>query len=299
MAKGTALLTLAVAAVFIGGQAPAKRREDPCSTTSKAAHKACKSEALDDYWIAVGICSNLAADDVRAPCLGEAKASFKETSKDALGGGRYDPVIEPRNFLSPAATAANPNPYLPLVPGTSRVYKGAGELVTVTVTDQTKSVLGVTATVVRDVVVTDPGGALIEDTFDYFAQDVDGNVWYLGELSQGFEDGQLASLEGSWRAGVEGAKPGIVMQAMPTVGDPYRQEFDLGNAEDAAEVISTTASESVPGASCNGDCVVTRDFTPIEPDVEENKYYARGVGMILEIDLDDGARLELISVSAP
>jgi hypothetical protein len=304
------VLTLVAALVLVGGEAPAKRRDDPCTVTSKAARKACRAEAIDDYWIAVAVCTNHSDDATRAGCLDEAKATLKEESKDcgdqfearedlceALGGGRYDPILDPAHFLSPAATAANPNPYLPLVPGATRVYRGDGERITVTVTPDTKTVGGIVAMVVRDVVVTDPGGALIEDTLDYFAQDVDGNVWYLGELSQSFENGELSSLDGSWRAGVDGAKPGIVMKAAPMVGDTYRQEFAIGDAEDAGEVISTTGSETVPAASCEGNCVITRDFTPIEPDAEENKYYKAGVGLILEVNVEDGGRVELVSMT--
>ena len=145
----------------------------------------------------------------------------------------------------------------------------------------------------RDVVSAD--GGLIEDTDDYFTQDVDGNVWYFGELSKGFENGDLASLEGSWRAGVDGALPGIIMKATPAVGDTYRQEFAFGDAEDAAEVLSLTGSATTPGASCAGTCIVTRDFTPIEPDAAEQKYYAPGVGLILELGVETGERVELTS----
>lgn len=311
MARGT-VLTLVAALLLVGADAPGKRREDPCTTTSKVVRRACKAEASDDYWIAIAICTNRTDDATRAGCLDEAKSTLKEGSKDcgdqfearedlcdALGGGRYDPVVDAARFLSPSATAANPNPYLPLVPGASRVYRGAGELNTVTVTHDTKSVAGILAIVVHDVAASDPGGVLLEDTLDYFAQDVDGNVWYLGELSQEFENGELSSLDGSWQAGVDGAKPGIAMKAAPMVGDTYRQEFAVGDAEDAAEVIGTTGSETVPAASCQGNCVVTREFTPIEPDAEENKYYLPGVGLILEIDIETGARLELISMSNP
>jgi hypothetical protein len=300
-------LTLAAALLLIGGQASAKRHDGACALTSKVARKACRNEVTDDYWIAVGTCVNLSADDARSSCLTDAKSALKEALQScgegfvaredlcaALGQDRHDPVIDQARFLSPAETAANPNPYLPLVPGTVRHYKGDGELITVTVTDQTRVILGVTTIVVTDVVVAETGGAPLEDTLDFFAQDVDGNVWYMGELSQAFENGEVASLEGSWRGGVDGAKPGIVMKAAPKVGDTYRQEFALGNAEDAAEVTSITASESVPAASCSGNCVVTREFTPKEPGAEENKYYAPGIGQILGIDLETGARTELI-----
>jgi hypothetical protein len=115
----------------------------------------------------------------------------------------------------------------------------------------------------------------------------------LGELAQTFENGRLTDLEGSWTAGRDGAKPGMIMKAAPQVGDTYRQEFAPGDAEDAAEV-SATASATVPAASCGGTCVQRRDFTPIEPDVEEHKFYAPGIGLILELDVENGERGELV-----
>ncbi len=177
-----------------------------CDKTSKAARSACKSAAKDDYWIAVGNCNNLSSEAARKACLSAAKASLKEAGPeckdqlearaelcDALGQDPYDPVIDPSNFRTPAETAAMPNPYLPLVPGTVRTYEGPGETITVTVTNQTKVILGVTTIVVHDVVVDDMD-VPIEDTEDWFAQDLAGNVWYFGELSKSFENGELESL---------------------------------------------------------------------------------------------------------
>jgi hypothetical protein len=303
------LSLLAVAVLLAGGVAGAKPKKGACSRTADAARKACGHEAKDDLWIANGLCYNLADESARGRCLDAAKAAAREAESEckdqlearedlceALGEAPYDPVIDAARFRSPAETAANPNPYLPLVPGTTRVYRGPGETVTVTVTSMTKVILGVTTMVVRDVVANDQG-EVVEDTDDWFAQDADGNVWYFGEISRNYENGELVDIEGSWTAGVDGARAGIVMKATPTVGDVYRQEFALGDAEDAGEVTSTTGSASVPGASCNGTCVVTRDFTPLEPDAEESKYYAPGTGLILEVDGETGKRVELISVT--
>jgi hypothetical protein len=140
-------------------------------------------------------------------------------------------------------------------------------------------VFGVSAVVVRDTVSVD--GEVVEDTYDWFAQDRDGNVWYLGEASQDFEDGQPTSTAGSWEAGVDGALPGIVMPAAPAVGDAYRQEYYAGEAEDMAEVIDTGATASVPSGEFDA-VVVTEDWNPLEPEVIEHKYYAEGVGLVLE-----------------
>jgi hypothetical protein len=151
----------------------------------------------------------------------------------------------------------------------------------------------VTTIVVQDDVVDESSGKLLETTQDFFAQQADGTVWYFGEITQSISEDGLVNTDGSFLAGVDGAKAGIIMKATPQAGDLYRQEFSLGNAEDAAEVTSTTGSESAPGASCSGDCVVTREFTPLEPGGDEQKVYAPGVGVIVDIDEATGERSEL------
>ncbi len=283
---------------------PAARAENACTATAKTMLQVCKDEAKAELGTALGYCLNLAAKEARKPCRTAAKAVLAEAKEDCVdqrdgrkdfcevvGPDPYDPVIDPASFLSPAATAADPNPYLPLVPGTVWTYSNGSETTVVTVTATTKVVQGVTTIVVRDVVSV--GGQAIEDTDDYFAQHVDGTVWYFGELSKSFEDGELSDLHGSFRAGVDGAKAGIVMKAAPAVGDQYRQEFALGVAEDAAEVTSITGTESTPGGSCTGTCVVTRDFNLLEPGGDEQKFYAPDIGLILEIDNESGERNEL------
>ena len=167
----------------------------------------------------------------------------------------------------------------------------------ITVTGELKTVLGIDATVVRDSVYVD--GALVEDTYDWFAQDGEGNVWYLGEDSTEYEDGAVVSTEGSWEAGVDGALPGIVMPADPEVGDAFRQEFLPGVAEDLGEVIDTGGSATVPAGSFD-DVVTTEDWTPLEPEVVEHKQYAAGVGKIAERKVagGDGA-VVLVEFTAP
>jgi hypothetical protein len=192
------------------------------------------------------------------------------------------------------------NPWLPLVPGSTWRYRvtAGGEVeetVTVTVTDQVREVAGVTATVVRDV-VTDADGEVVEDTRDWFAQDVEGNVWYLGEDTVSFEDGRPSS-EGSWEAGVDGAEAGLAMPAVPRVGDGYRQEWAAGEAEDQARVLALDASRATPYGGWD-DLLQTEDTTPLEPDVLEHKFYARGVGLVLEENPGDDEVVELVSFSA-
>jgi hypothetical protein len=204
----------------------------------------------------------------------------------------YDPSIDPADFSSGAA-----NPLWPLVPGTQYVYEGSGERVEVTVTSETRQILGVTCIVVHDVVTVD--GEVTEDTYDWYAPDNAGNVWYFGEDTKEYEGGRVVSTEGSWEAGIDGAKPGIVMHATPpAIGSPYRQEYYACQAEDMAEVVGLSQSVTVPYGNFN-DCLQTREFTPLEPDVNEHKYYAPGVGLVLEVSIGSGDRTELVEVANP
>jgi len=191
------------------------------------------------------------------------------------------------------------NPYWPMEPGTRWTYseideEGAELEVIVTVTSVTKEVAnGITGRVVRDTVYED--GELIEDTLDWYAQDAEGNVWYLGEDTAEFEDGELTTTAGAWEAGVDGALAGVIMPANPTVGMTYRQEYYAGEAEDNGEILSLSESADVPAGQYEG-CVQTADTSGIEPDVLEHKYYAEGVGPVLTIDVEGGGREELLSV---
>ena len=181
------------------------------------------------------------------------------------------------------------NPWLPFTPGSTWVYRttsSEGEQTdTVTVLDQAKVVAGVTTTVVHDLAV-DEDGVTVEDTYDWYAQDAAGNVWYFGEDTTAYEDGK-ASTEGSWEAGVDGAQAGIVMLATPRVGDGYKQESLEGAAEDRARILSLTATATSPAGDF-ADTVLTEDTTPLEPGLVERKYYARGVGTVREEDITGG-----------
>ncbi|MBD3307782.1 hypothetical protein GF339_15230 [candidate division KSB3 bacterium] len=151
-----------------------------------------------------------------------------------------------------------------------------------------------TCTVVREREWVD--GELEEDTLDWFAQDVDGNVWYFGEDSKEIDEGVVVSTEGSWEAGVDGAQPGILMKGTPQIGDTYRQEYYFGEAEDMASVVSLNASVTVPFGTFT-NCLQTEEWTPLEPGVTEYKYYAPGVGLLLEEQVEGGdARVELVEI---
>lgn len=187
------------------------------------------------------------------------------------------------------------NPYLPMVPGTRRVFRetdgaGAAQKVVVTVTSHTKRVAsGVVARVVRDTVTE--RGQVVEDTLDWYAQDDRGNVWYLGEDTTEYEGGRPVTKEGSWEAGVDGAKAGIVMPARPRVGMQYRQEHYAGHAEDMARVLSLDEQAEVPAGHFTG-VLLTREWNPIEPEVLEYKLYAKGIGPVLAVSVSGGGDRE-------
>jgi hypothetical protein len=190
------------------------------------------------------------------------------------------------------------NPYMPMRPGSRWVYRetepdGTVQRVVVRVTRRTKRVAtGVTARIVRDTVTE--RGRLVEDTFDWFAQDRAGNVWYVGEDTTAYEDGRPVSKEGSWEAGVDGATAGIVMLARPRPGRPYRQENSPGEAEDRGRVLSVDDQAEV-AAGHYKRVVTTKDWTPLQPRTLEYKFYARGVGLVLALDISGGSgREELV-----
>ena len=188
----------------------------------------------------------------------------------------YAPTIDPARFTDRVT-----NRYFPLTPGTTYIYEGttdgAPQRNEVTVTHDTKTILGISCVVVHDSVMEE--GNLIEDTFDWYAQDSAGNVWYFGEDSKEYENGKVTSTEGSWEAGVDGAQSGIVMEASPKVGDTYRQEYYPGQAEDMAKVLNVNESKTVSAGSYQ-EVVVTEEFTALEPDTVEHKYFAPRVGMV-------------------
>jgi hypothetical protein len=210
---------------------------------------------------------------------------------DPGDGGDYEPVIDPTAFVEQID-----NPYLPYAVGSRWVYEGmvdgALERTEVEVLDERREVMGISAIVVRDTVYAD--GEMVEDTYDWFAQDADGNVWYLGEDTHEYEDGVAVSAAGAWEAGVDGALPGIVMPAEPAVGDAFRQEYYPGEAEDMGEILEVGVSRSIALGEYD-DVVVMENWTPLEPEIIEEKWYARGVGTIYEGETGgDGGSAELV-----
>ncbi len=217
------------------------------------------------------------------------------TLGSTAAGGVMPPLdIDPEDFVSRVD-----NKFFPLKPGTTFIYRGESDGVPtreeVTVTNQTKVILGVTCTVVHARASQD--GVLIEDTFDWYAQDKDGNVWYFGEDTKELdENGNIISTEGSWQAGVNGAQAGIIMLANPKKGHRYQQEIAPGVAEDMAQVLGYKDSLCVR-YGCFEDVLVTREWTPLEKGVAENKYYAEGVGFIFGVMVKGGEeQIELVRV---
>jgi hypothetical protein len=227
---------------------------------------------------------------VVALCVIAAAACGGDSAQSLPTGA--DPVeLDPADF-----TTTIDNPYWPMAPGSRWVYRetdaeGAEQRVVVTATDRTKSILGIEARVVHDVVTED--GQVREDTYDWYAQDGDGNVWYLGEDTKEYEDGRLKSTEGSWQAGVDGAQPGVLLPGDPEPGLAYRQEYREGEAEDAAKVLSLDARASVPYGSFR-PLLLTEETTPLEPGLVEQKFYARGVGPVLALTVSGGSDRETL-----
>lgn len=225
-----------------------------------------------------GGCANPGTGSVRTPPLGPLR-------------------LDPADFI-----AAVDHPYYPLTPGTVWEYEvtssDGSEKVVVTVLDRTKLIDGVTATVVHDLVTKLDGKTLIEDTYDWYAQDTAGDVWYLGESTKAYTGGKV-STKGSWEAGVDGARAGLIMVAEPKVGKTYQQEYYRGEAEDQGKVLAV--DETVTGPTGRYEHVVrTADTTPLEPDLVENKWYAPGVGVVKEADIKGGdERVTLVKMTRP
>jgi len=293
-----------LAAVFvIGGTGNA--RVDRCSRTTTTADRSCRERARSDYYLALAKCFNTADGSKMRACREEASAAFsdaRKTCKDQLtarqtvcarmGGGPYDPAIDSSRFVTTID-----NPYYPLTPGTTHTFVAQtsdGVVTQVTaVTHNTVVIQGVTCVEVHDVVYLN--GEVEEDTLDWFAQDTDGNVWYFGENTRTISGGLTTSVEGTFKAGLNGDKAGIIMKAHPVGDDFFRQEFVLGTGEDAEHVISLNESVTVPYGSFDG-CVEIEETTALESEVVHD-FYAIGMGPVLSISMPTNERLELVAVT--
>ncbi|MBK7948417.1 MAG: hypothetical protein IPK00_06660 [Deltaproteobacteria bacterium] len=324
----TLSLTLLIGAIPLAAQeADARPRKNPryCTQTADLQDKACVAEKRDDYYVARAICANVVDETERADCTEEATTEWRSGLEDCddvtearedlcelVGEQRYEPAFLPQSFDDPM-NPSHPNPWFPLPAGGHWTFTDGTETIDIDVLDKTKNVAGVTCLVVRDVVRGD--GQPIEDTDDWFAIHANGDVYYCGENTRDYEtfagddpvEAELVSIDGSFKAGVDGAKAGIVFPGDPQPGRTDRQEWSPSNAEDAATIVSRTyrfgasseLDQLVPRALAEllcsaGDCVVTKEFTPMDPEHIEYKYYARGVGRFLEVNRDAGTAVQLI-----
>ena len=321
----------ALAAAFAIGWIPGREAAGAagyCTQTALGANTACGLEARDDYAKAQAICINVSDAVERTACQSEAGVARSEALElcgdqlrarkavcAAIGEGRYDPDFDPEDFEGEFDDQDDLNRYLPLAIGNRWKFAGGGEIVQIEVLDETKLIEGVTCIVVNDVVTID--GELVEDTDDWFAQAENGDVYYFGEEVKDYEsfegdaprNPELVSIDGSFKVGRDGDKPGISFKGAPRAGQVYRQEFSLGNAEDMAEVLSTTyrfgsnadLDRGVPrqlaDQLCAGDCVVTREFSALDPEAHERKYYAPGIGFFLQVDIATGGVVQLVDCS--
>jgi len=225
-------------------------------------------------------CDSAGGDNASSGAKSHSSTTTASASASILAPihGSYSPSIDPKDFV-----ATVDNRYWPLKPGTGFHYKGVRGKTPQTddeiVTRRTKRILGIKCTVVRDTV--SERGRPIELTFDWYAQDRQGNVWYMGENSLELDHGHFVKASDSWESGVNGAKPGIIMPGNPRPGDRYRQEYyPPGEALDEARVLGHSGTVKVPYGTFKG-ALVTSEFSPLEPQTEQ-KYYAAGVGEIQE-----------------
>ncbi len=319
-------MAVALALLLLGSAGAAGARGGACSDTARSQLLGCLAGGRDDLYTARAICTNVSDRAERRECFADSwsenwaawtlcleQRQARAELCGQLGEARYDPDVDPLDFQPDPASPTRPNPWYPLAVGNEWVYVGGDETITVRVPGPTKQIQGVTCLVVRDVV--DEDGDLVEDTDDWLALRRDGTVDYFGEIARNYEiiDGEgaeLVDLEGSWKAGRDGAKSGTLFPGDPSPGQIYRQEWAASSAEDVAMVLSSSyrhgedpeLDEHVPQELAEllcaaGDCVVTRDFTPISPDAFERKYYARGLGAFLEVDPESGDIVQLVACS--
>jgi hypothetical protein len=229
----------------------------------------------------VGCGSGHSSTDGSGGSKANADATIAPPRSSRPASSSYTPKIVPSEF-----SATIDNPYFTLRPGQVAIAKGfkdgVPETHTTVVTGRTKMIAGVRTRVVHDDVTT-TGGQLVEKVSDWYAQDREGNVWYFGEATADYENGAVVSTQGSWEAGVDGAKPGIVMPAHPRPGPAFYSEFRPGVAEDRAQVLRTDAALRIPKYGRFTHVVEIRDTNPLDPGMVSHKWYAHGVGQLRTI----------------
>ena len=333
-----ALLFLVTAPGSIAAYASNDKDDDDsaCEQSAEIMYRACRHDVRDDYLTIAANCVNFPSRSERRACSKDAKAMRMEESTfcreveeareeacEILGEDRYDPdpLLDPGiDFIDPdqVPDIYAPNPFVSVVADHTYVLKAGEEgeeTVVVHVTEDAREILGVDCRVIVDIVVeeSDEGGGVyeyeaIEVTDDWFAQDMMSNVYYCGEIARNFEDGVLRDLDGSFEAGLDFAKSGVIIRAaFPGLGVAHRQEYSLGEAEDIIQYMDDAAVPSDEEGGDNelfpcapGGCLKTFDFAPIEPEATEFKYYKPGIGFVLAVAMEDGEitgeREELVCV---
>jgi hypothetical protein len=246
--------------------------------------------------------AGMAAVAILLPALAGCGGSSGENSQAATESGTntFPQSSEPSNLNPADFSTTIDNPYWPMPVGAQwhvHVSNPQGESLqeTITVENRTKQIAdGVTARVVRDVVYDH--GKPSEITDDWYAQDSQGNVWYFGENTAEFHNGEKDT-SGSFEAGRDGADAGVAMPADPTVGLTYREEYYKGQAEDRSKVLALGQQVQAPAGHFT-DAILTDDYSPIEPDISEYQLYARGVGPVVAVSVSgESEREDLVSHS--
>lgn len=322
------LVAVAFATALLAPPASAWDRNDVsvCERTADTMLQACRYDVRDNYYETLANCKNLGSRSERRACYRDAYGAKHEESEsckdvkearveacEVLDEDRYDtePLLA-YDFIDPNEVSADgtylPNPFVSVVAGHTYVLRAGEEqeeTVVVHVTEDTRDILGVPCRVVIDIVFEESVDEdtneveyeVVEVTDDWFAQTVDGDVVYCGEVARNFEDGVLRDLDGSFEAGIDFAKSGFLVHQTPVWGEAHRQEFSLGEAEDIIQYIGigTGPTEEEGGNveneqySCGTDkCLKTFDFAPIDPESTEYKYYLPGTGFVLAVAMDDG-----------
>jgi len=287
-----------------------------CEKSANKMFRSCRFEIKEEFFATKAKCINQVDPDEpsKSTCLEMARETLKEDSEgcgdqrearkevcELLGENRYGPdgLLNTDNFV----TVPLGNEYFSLAPGhtyVARAGENFEETIVVTVTDEVREVLGVNCRIVVDIVLVEEDGELVavEVTDDYYAQALNGDVHYCGEVARNFEDGALVDLDGSFEAGRDLAKSGILIKAQPASGDAHRQEYLLGEAEDVIRYVAgvdnlTSVGDGEGGENpnfpCGGDCVKTEEFIPPEPGAGEFKYFLAGTGFVLGVALEEGA----------
>ena len=220
-------------------------------------------------------------------------ASFAGAATHRSTTVSYEPVLDPANFVS-----AIDNQFYPLPVGRVLTYRGVKDgvtqLETITVTNQTRVLEGITATTITDVATHK--GTLLEKTSDWYAQDAQGNVWYLGEDTKAYNPDGTIDTSGSWLAGVNDGEPGIIMEGNPQPPDAYRQEYLAGQAADMGWVVDLGGSVTVPYGTVHG-VMTSLEASTVEPGSYDQKIYAPGLGIAVERSITSNEFAKLVSVT--